>query len=472
MATKRDLVEAHAFSRRRLVTAFVSGAPGGREVEPVRPGRTIVGGLALSVLLVLGAVIAGVFAPRTPEDWNKVGLVVSKDDGGLYVVTEQSDHPVLRPVINVTSAKLILGDLATDPTPLSSSFIQSQHIAEDVGILGAPHDVPDGSRLLGTGWTACTDSGSGIRVDVSEQPDVVPTPEAAVLVRSEGAYYLLAEAAATDDDVAATAFRFRLPVTDGVRDNMLDALGLPSSAEALDVSPAWLGLFPAGGDLSWQSMGIEGAGALAPYAGGVSGFDPASRIGDIVDLDNGSSFVLVQGGPAPLSPFARAIYANLPPPYTPDVRTAASTTMGRQRPPYAEAHWPEQVPEPAVGEACVRLEASADAAPRVRLVGQPGPAASVAGVPEGQTAVRVDPGAGAFVVSGGWDAQAVGSPFLMDAKGRAYPLLGRAAAQLGFGDLDPVHVPDSWAELFADGVPLSPEAALCPPESGSGQACQ
>ena len=134
MATKRDLVEAHAFSRRRLVTAFVSGAPGGREVEPVRPGRTIVGGLALSVLLVLGAVIAGVFAPRTPEDWNKVGLVVSKDDGGLYVVTEQSDHPVLRPVINVTSAKLILGDLATDPTPLSSSFIQSQHIAEDVGI--------------------------------------------------------------------------------------------------------------------------------------------------------------------------------------------------------------------------------------------------------------------------------------------------------------------------------------------------
>ena len=118
MATKRDLVEAHAFSRRRLVTAFVSGAPGGREVEPVRPGRTIVGGLALSVLLILGAVIAGVFAPRTPEDWNTVGLVVSKDDGGLYVITEASEHPVLRPVINVTSAKLILGDLATDPTPL------------------------------------------------------------------------------------------------------------------------------------------------------------------------------------------------------------------------------------------------------------------------------------------------------------------------------------------------------------------
>ena len=55
MATKKDLVEAHAFSRRRLVTAFVSGAPGGREVEPVRPGRVLIGGVALSVLLLAGA---------------------------------------------------------------------------------------------------------------------------------------------------------------------------------------------------------------------------------------------------------------------------------------------------------------------------------------------------------------------------------------------------------------------------------
>ncbi len=69
MATKKDLVEAYAFSRRRLVTAFVSGAPGGREVEPARPGRTIVGGLALAVLLIAGAAIAGVFSPSVTRDW-------------------------------------------------------------------------------------------------------------------------------------------------------------------------------------------------------------------------------------------------------------------------------------------------------------------------------------------------------------------------------------------------------------------
>ena len=110
MATKKDLVEAYSFSRRRLITAFLSGAPGGREVEPSRPGRTVVGGLALAVLLVAGAAIASVLASRTPEDWNQIGLVVTRgDQPATYVILEEHDLPELIPVINITSAQLILG---------------------------------------------------------------------------------------------------------------------------------------------------------------------------------------------------------------------------------------------------------------------------------------------------------------------------------------------------------------------------
>ena len=69
MATKRDLVEAHQFSRRRLITAFVSGAPGGREVEPARPGRALVGGLALALLVVAGGAVTG--------------LIFGRDEAGL-----------------------------------------------------------------------------------------------------------------------------------------------------------------------------------------------------------------------------------------------------------------------------------------------------------------------------------------------------------------------------------------------------
>lgn len=58
MVTDKDLLEANSFSRRRLVTAFVSGAPTGREVEPAHPSRTIVGGLALAIVLVVGAALA------------------------------------------------------------------------------------------------------------------------------------------------------------------------------------------------------------------------------------------------------------------------------------------------------------------------------------------------------------------------------------------------------------------------------
>ncbi len=73
MGTPRDLVEAHSFNRRRLVTAFVSGAPGGRDVEPARPGRTLVGGLVLAVLLTAGAAVSGVLARQPPADGDRPG---------------------------------------------------------------------------------------------------------------------------------------------------------------------------------------------------------------------------------------------------------------------------------------------------------------------------------------------------------------------------------------------------------------
>jgi hypothetical protein len=87
VATARDLVEAHTFSRRRLVTAFVSGAPGGREVEPVRPGRTIVGGVVLALLLIAGAALSGVVAGVSEVDRSGRG----------------DTHPVSEPAVRVTA---------------------------------------------------------------------------------------------------------------------------------------------------------------------------------------------------------------------------------------------------------------------------------------------------------------------------------------------------------------------------------
>ena len=129
MATARDLAEAHAFGRRRLVTAFVSGVPAGNGVEPLRPGRTLVGGVALAVLLVAGAGVAGMFSPRDPAGWTEPGLVVSRETGAAYVILEQSDHPVLRPVDNITSARLALDPgVASTPRIVSQQSIDAQNV--------------------------------------------------------------------------------------------------------------------------------------------------------------------------------------------------------------------------------------------------------------------------------------------------------------------------------------------------------
>lgn len=55
--TRREVVEAQAHDRRRLVLAFVQGASGGWEPEPERRGRLIVGSLALALALVAGVVV-------------------------------------------------------------------------------------------------------------------------------------------------------------------------------------------------------------------------------------------------------------------------------------------------------------------------------------------------------------------------------------------------------------------------------
>lgn len=477
MATKKDLVEAYSFSRRRLVTAFVSGAPGGREVEPARPGRTVVGGLALAVLLIAGAAIAGIFSPSIPEDWDEqTGLIVSEETGAAYVITadsvteaegqEEGTGPVLRPVINITSAMLILGSDIT-PEILPQEEIDKETVGEDIGILGAPASVPSPAMLIDGGWTACTDSGDGIRLDLATDPGVTPRPDGGFVVRTGADYFVVAQAA-PDPERTPSAYSYALPRNPAARDAMLDALGLPTSVGATRVSRDWLALFPVGGPLAAASFGLEGVGDPISYGGGQSGLPDTARVGDHVQTSAGA-FLLTDEGPAPLDPFSLAVYQHLP-----DAQPALEIDqlgLGQARRPWLDARWPETTPQPVLGEQCAQLLAQAGEAPGVTLAGEPTPEASSSGVRESQVVTTVDPGRGAHVLSGGWDDVDQGSPFLIDAKGLAYALVGVGVADLlGYTEHEPPVVPDTWVELFESGVNLSQGAALCPPRPG-GDGC-
>lgn len=470
MATKRDLVEAHSFSRRRLVTAFVSGAPGGREVEPVRPGRSLVGGIALSVLLLAGALIASIFSPRVPADWQEPGLIVSKDKQTLFVITDDGDPVVLHYVINPTSGLLIAG-AGEEPRQVPQELIDDQVRGEDLGILGAPSTVPSSSLLISSGWTACTTGSTGIRVTVGADPAVSREPSGALVVRdrASGDYYVVAHEADAGGD-PTTVRSYALPGQGAARDKMLSTLGLPVGAEAVEVASPWLALMPTGGELGWESAEIEGAGDPVDYADDTY---PGARVGDLLEVGD-SAFVLEAGGPAPLTEFAAAVYRNLPPPRTPRVRTMDQLPDHPfVAPPFDDARWPEGGLTPVAGESCVQLVAEAGSPPYAALVGAPGEGVSSAGVTADRRLVTVDPGRGALVASGDWGRSTGESLFLVDAQGRAYPLDGAdTPSLLGYGDVAVPLVPDSWVALFDEGVVLSQEAALCPPDPQGGSTCQ
>ena len=66
MVTNKDLVEASSFVRGRLVRAFVSGKSAAQPSEPLPPGRAVVVGVVLTLLLLAGAALAWyVASPRT-----------------------------------------------------------------------------------------------------------------------------------------------------------------------------------------------------------------------------------------------------------------------------------------------------------------------------------------------------------------------------------------------------------------------
>jgi hypothetical protein len=473
MATKKDLVEAYAFSRRRLVTAFVSGAPGGREVEPARPGRTIVGGLALAVLVVAGAAIAGVFAPRTPDDWTEPGLVISKEKGAAYVILDQgSADPELRPVINITSAQLILG-ADVEPRIVPQADIDGEAIGDDIGILGAPAGVPSPDLLIESGWSACTGDDRGIQVDLTARPEVQQVPDSGFAVKSAGRTYVIAEAEAEGDE-EPRAYAYQLSPEGSDQDNLLNAIGLPNRREAATVPADWLRLFPTGGVLGKGSFGLTGFGSPAPGAGQGTGLPADAQVGDYVPVGAGA-LLLTGEGPVELDAFALAVYQHVALPgeaHELDLESPPSVPQAES--PLESAHWPGDPLVRESGQACALLEPDAGHVPGLRLATAPSGHASAETLEAGRKEFWVDPGRGAYVLSGSWDDTDSGRPVVVDAKAVGYELVGPGVAdRLGYADVDAPVVPDSWVELFPPGVPLSVDAALCPPsaDTPTGSSC-
>lgn len=266
MASNRDVLEAQRFNRRRLVAAFSSGTPSGREIEPSSGLRPLLVGGVISLVMLGVALVMGKFSPTLPDGWqNSTTIVVSSTGARFYTV-----DGVLRPIANITSAKLLSDPGNYHLSRVSSGTIEGIPRGSRIGLDAAPDDVPASSELGSGEWTACALDG-GTRTWVAQTPSSLSSADAA-LVKNANTLYLV---------VDGTRHRIDNSTNSGV----LIALHL-DSAPVTEVGADWLDLFERGSDLT--ALEIDGAGTP------VAGMPPAlssAVIGTVIEIrdDTGSA---------------------------------------------------------------------------------------------------------------------------------------------------------------------------------------
>ncbi|RVW05111.1 type VII secretion protein EccB [Rhodococcus xishaensis] len=155
--TTRWQVSGYRFLVRRMEHALVR-----RDVrmlsDPMRSQSRALGvGVAIACLGLAAAAALALFRPQ--DKIGNASIVVGKDSGAMFVVMDGALHPVL----NLASARLIVGESAK-PVMVNESEIDTRPRGALVGIPGAPSALPAGGGTEGQPWTVCdTVSSDGLR---------------------------------------------------------------------------------------------------------------------------------------------------------------------------------------------------------------------------------------------------------------------------------------------------------------------
>ena len=435
---KKDLIEAQKFSRSRLLSAFVGGAPGGKELEPAKPLRAVFAGIALTAMVLLAGVFAGLLKPGLPSGWQNNHLVVARDTGARYV----SVQGVLHPVINTVSARMIIPPGEFKVISVDQSSLNGVAVGGTVGILGGPDSLPDETQLDGTNWQACSSD------DYSEfwlggAPRRAATNDEGTVVNHGGRTFVVS---------GGTAFE----VAAGAEIPVLRAVGL-DTAQQHPVQGNWIALFVAGATL--EPLTVPGAGDPAP------GIDlPVGAVlHETGSPDTNLYLLTAQGELAPLSQLAYKLYllgdgagklgepVEIGPAEIAELPTAT---------PAAGKLWPESQLTPLRGDGspCATLTGKASdqrttLSARTEVVG--------GGTAKAGVLTHVPDGGGALVRPG-----VSGSLSIIDPIGIRYAVPGSikvATQRLGYSAKDVTVVPAAWLQLLPAGPELTPEAAGATP---------
>lgn len=212
--------------------------------------RAVMCGVVIAVIVCIGAVLLAYFKPLGKRGADT--LLVDRTTNQLYVVVPGSDG--IRPVYNLTSARLVLGNPA-NPSAVKSEELERLPKGQPIGIPGAPYATPVGAPT--STWTLCDNviKPDSVAPQVQTSVLVMPLavdasvgpirPDQGVLVSYDGRTWLVTEDGRHAIDMADRA--------------VTSAVGIPVTARATPISAGLFNALPNVGP--WKLPTVPAAGA-------------------------------------------------------------------------------------------------------------------------------------------------------------------------------------------------------------------
>ena len=438
MASTKDILDGQRFNRQRLVTAFTSGMPGGRELTPIHPWKGIIASLVITALVVGGAWISKLFAPSLPDGWKNGNLVINSSNGSRYVSIEGKLYPVL----NAFSAHLLFPNLKT--ITANDDALATAPLGPVVGIPGAPDKVPAADKVRNADITACISSNDFLWKGVNMKEKVTSANGAALFVESNHVKYLIAG-------------EYRYPFREGEGENpkaerILESFDI-DDAKPIQVKAAWLNLFKEGEPLTPLQID-EGRGNVR-----VEGIDREYPVGTILreaDEEKGTKYYLVRkdGKLQRMSTTAFHMYTLSS--SGRDATPSKISSYDRGRATFNDEKlmptWPEDIPS-LVNNSTSRPCAHVATGQSTRLM--------VSNSIPRLTSDRVEVASqtGAIITQPG---NKVKRYHLIDEDGLAYEMdnFEKTGESLGYKNVTPLEAPPEWMDLFSSGKEKTPTLSV------------
>ena len=453
MASRSDQLHSQQFALQRVVAALAMRDPDPAASPLRRFGASLVASLLIAAL-ALGAVgVYGILRPGGASSWRAGNAVIVEEETGARFVYRDG---VLHPVLNYSSAVLVLGQPSPPRVRVSRASLAGVPRGSVLGIAGAPDALPAASDLLTGAWTLCSRPSSSTDS---------PAPESLLLV---GVPAPGPERPLADDGLLATdpagglhllwhARRYAIAAPD-----LVLAAFAWSRSSAVPVSTSLLNSVPSGPDLGPVPV-PRGGPALSP----VDGY----KVGQVVVVETATgekrfSVVLANGLADVTATQADLLLADPAGPGGRALPMGQAQYAAAMKSPVSlvpnDSGVPASPPHLAAVEAgsgvCAAFGSSASlalvASPHVpgELRTQPGPADLTAPA----DVVSVPPGRGALVSSSGVLS------LVVDLGVRYAVPSADVAKLLGYAGVSPLSLPPALVSLLPSGRALDPSAALLP----------